>query len=141
MSRSGYVDGICGQEEQWAHIRWRGAVWSATRGRRGQQMLRELRAALDAMPEKRLITDDLISADGELCALGALGAKRGLPLGSFDPEDTAQVADAFGIADALAREIVFMNDECGFYRETPEARWVRMREWVDRQLMTPNREI
>lgn len=52
MSRSGYVD----DGEQWDMIRWRGAVNSAIRGKRGQAFLRELRDALDAMPEKRLVS-------------------------------------------------------------------------------------
>ena len=36
----------------------------------------------------------------------------------------------FGIAPALAREIVWENDEAGWYDETPESRWKRMRAWV-----------
>jgi hypothetical protein len=41
MSRSGYSDDCDG----WALIRWRGAVNSAIKGRRGQQALREIVAA------------------------------------------------------------------------------------------------
>jgi hypothetical protein len=37
MSRSGYSDDL----ENWSLIRWRGAVASAIRGRRGQAFLRE----------------------------------------------------------------------------------------------------
>ena len=48
MSRSGYSDDI---DDNWAHIMWRGRVASSIRGKRGQAMLRELLAALDAMPE------------------------------------------------------------------------------------------
>jgi hypothetical protein len=40
------------------------------RGRKGQAVLREVRAALLAMPEKRLIAGDLLK-DGEVCAIGA----------------------------------------------------------------------
>ena len=57
MSRSGYVDDMC---DQWAMIRYRGAVRSAIRGRRGQAFLREMLAALDAMPEKRLTAGALV---------------------------------------------------------------------------------
>ena len=42
------------------------------------------------------------------------------------------------IAHALASEIVYMNDEALSWRcqeETPEARWVRMRAWVDAQIV------
>lgn len=59
MSRSGYSEDWDG--ENWTFIRWRGAVKSALRGKRGQAFLREALAALDAMPEKRLITHDLIA--------------------------------------------------------------------------------
>lgn len=37
MSRSGYTDDC---DDQWALIRWRGAVNSAIKGKRGQQALR-----------------------------------------------------------------------------------------------------
>ena len=57
MSRSGYVDDMC---DEWALIRYRGAVKSAIRGKRGQAFLREMLAALDAMPEKRLISGALV---------------------------------------------------------------------------------
>lgn len=139
MSRSGYIDDVDSQEAQWALIRWRGAVAASIRGRRGQALLRELRDALDAMPNKTLIADDLVSGDGDYCALGVLGAKRGLQkMNEIDPDDSDRVAGMFGIANALAREIVFENDEGGLFRETPEQRWRRMRAWVDTQLVPPN---
>jgi len=95
-------------------------------------MLRALLAALDAMPTKALAPDSLRTREGQVCALGALGAARGLDLESLNPNDTAEVAEAFGIARALAAEVVYENDERGPYeRETPEARWVRMRAWVE----------
>lgn len=125
MSRSGYVDDL----DQWELIRYRGAVASAIRGRRGQQFLRDMLEALDAMPEKRLITGELVTESGEYCALGVVGAARGLPLDAFDPYDHPRVALKLDIAEALSREITFENDEGGF-RESPEARWRRMRRWV-----------
>lgn len=59
MSRSGYSDDYDG--DNWDLIRWRGAVTSAIRGKRGQAFLREALAALDAMPEKQLIAGDLVA--------------------------------------------------------------------------------
>lgn len=59
MSRSGYSEDYDG--DHWDLIRWRGAVASSIRGKRGQAFLREALAALDAMPEKKLITGDLIA--------------------------------------------------------------------------------
>ena len=129
MSRSGYSDDT---EDQWAFICWRGAVASAIRGRRGQLLLTELLAALDAMPEKQLIAEEL-ERDGQFCTLGVLGHQRGISMESIDPEDYDQVAKAFGIANALAQEIEFMNDD--FWRsETTERRWTRMRAWVAAQI-------
>ena len=125
MNRSGYSDDC----DTWALIRWRGAVKSAIRGERCQRTLREILAALDTMPEKALAAEALGTAEGEYCPLGVLGASRGIDLTNIDPEDLGAVASAFGIAPALAREIVYENDD-SWHKETPHARWYRMREWV-----------
>ena len=122
MSRSGYSDD-CENLQL-----WRGAVDRATFGARGQAFLRRLLAALDAMPTKRLITGVIKSSTGQVCALGAL-----------DPdapyEDAEDLARHFGIARALAAEIVYENDEFPLWRsETPEQRWERMRDWVAKQI-------
>ncbi|RVT95215.1 hypothetical protein EOD42_16655 [Rhodovarius crocodyli] len=129
MSRSEYSDAC----EGWALIRWRGAVKAAMRGNRGIAFLREALAALDAMPTKRLISDHL-HAKGEVCLIGAVGVARGVSMERIDPEDADCVSTAFGIAPAMAREIVFMNDEAGSWRETPEQRFCRMREWLVREI-------
>lgn len=136
MSRSGYSDDCDG----WALIRWRGAVSSAMRGKRGQAFLRELLETLDAMPERRLLAITINTNEG-VCALGSVTRARGIDtsdLDSIDPYDDAgdsgeALAKRLGIASAMAREIVFMNDE-GWYGETPEGRWNRMRAWVAEQL-------
>ncbi len=95
MSRSGYSE----DGDQWQMIKWRGAVASAFRGRRGQAFLREMRDALDALPVKRLLRDELVQ---------------------------------FGIAHAMACEIMYENDEReAAYNETPEQRFVRMWRWVE----------
>jgi len=125
MSRSGYSDGV----ENWSLIRWRGQVASAIRGKRGQAFLRELVTALEEMPEKKLIRNELKTQTGEVCALGAVGVKRGIKLESIDPEDYETVGQAFGIAHQLAQEIVWENDECS-YGETPEDRWNRIYKWA-----------
>jgi hypothetical protein len=158
MSRSGYTDD---QEDQWAFIRYRGAVTSAIRGKRGQAFLREMLASLDAMPDKRLITgalvfdgqpdipwnpyphedvivggDQLVTGRGEVvrvgdvCAIGSVGIARGLDMSGVDPHDPPQVSGAFGISEALAREIVYENDEGCYRPETPEQRFERMRNWI-----------
>lgn len=125
MGRSGYseIDG-------WELIRWRGAVASAIRGKRGQSFLREMLAALDALPEKILITDEL-EKDGDVCALGSVGKARGLDMSKIDYEDPHTVAEAFGIPRALAAEIEFINDDDFGYRgTTPADRFQAVRKWI-----------
>jgi hypothetical protein len=129
MSRSGYSDDC----EGWDLIRWRGAVASAIRGKRGQAFLRELLAALDALPEKRLIANTL-EEEGAYCAIGSVGRLRGVDMSGVDPEYREQVAQTFGVAEALAAEIMYENDEGGHWKETPEERFQRMRAWVVKQL-------
>jgi hypothetical protein len=90
-------------------------------------------AALDAMPEKRPITDSL-QKDGDVCALGAVGKVRGIEMSKIDPEDRDAVADAFDIAPALAQEIAYQNDEYLGEDQTPEQLWKSMRKWVGSQI-------
>lgn len=130
MSRSGYADDM--DEDRLAL--WRGAVASAIRGKRGQRLLQDMAEAMDKMPEKVLIAHEL-EADGDHCALGVVGRERGIDLKSIDPEDYWYVAKQFDIAEALSREIVFINDEVGNYDETPQRRWIRVRRWVDENLI------
>ena len=100
MSRSGYSDDCDG----WALIRWRGAVNSAIRGARGQSLLRELLAALDAMEVKELVAHEFQAA-GSFCALGVVGTKRGIDVAPLIDYDRSDVATVFGIAEALAAAV------------------------------------
>lgn len=132
MSRSGYSDDY--DFDNWAQILWRGTVASSIRGKRGQAFLRDLIAALDTMPEKRLIKHDLINRRGAVCAIGSVGVARGIDMTGIDPEDYERIADTFGVASPLVREIEFMNDEDFFdggkWTDDPEERWQRMRAWA-----------
>lgn len=129
MSRSGYDE-----DDPRLIAMWRGRVASATRGARGQAFFRDLLAKLDAMSEKRLIADVLVDGT-DRCALGvALGEKADDTETNgyeFDPE---YIAVDLNIAECLAREVVFKNDEVGPPDETPEARWIRVRAWVERSI-------
>ena len=135
MSRSGYTDDC----EYFAM--WRGQVASAIRGKRGQQFLRELADGMDAMPVKELIANDLV-VDGQFCAMGVVGAKRGVDMEDIDADEPDKVARAFNIAPQMAQEIAYINDECGgnyktdengrwrYAPDTPAERWNRVRKWV-----------
>jgi hypothetical protein len=91
-----------------------------------------LLAALDAMPDKSLIANEL-EEDGGVCAIGSLGKARGVDMSKLDPEEPEAVAAAFDIATCLAQEVVYMNDEVNWH-ETPGQRWERMRAWVVKQI-------
>ena len=129
MSRSGYSDDL----DTWTRIKWRGQVASVIRGKHGQAFLRELIAALEAMPVKRLISGALQTEAGEVCALGALGVHRKIDLTDVDTYDYDELAETFGIRHQLIQEIEFENDENCFGR-TPEQRWQDMHEWALQQL-------
>ena len=128
MSRSSYSEDY----ETWDWIRWRGAVASAIRGKRGQLFLKEMVAAMDQLKEKRLIADTLCKR-GEFCAIGTVGAARQMEM-KVDDFDRERIAQMFGISPALAAEIMFMNDEA-VLSETPEQRFTRVRAWADQQLI------
>ena len=130
MSRSGYIDDC----EHWQLIRWRGAVASAIKGKRGQEFLYEMLHALAALPEHKLIANDL-EKDGCVCAIGAVGKARGLDMSKLDPEDHDSVAAFFGIPHALACEIMWLNDDA-YWRQTPEERFTQMRGWIENNLRT-----
>lgn len=131
MSRSGYSDDCDGPEI----YLWRGAVEKAIKGKRGQALLKDMAKALDSMPIKRLISNELVTKEGEVCALGAVAKERCIDTFKVDPEDSEGISALFNIAPALAKEIVYENDEAFWSTETPEMRWQRMRKWVDNNLM------
>jgi hypothetical protein len=146
MGRSGYSDDF-GDDGEYPLALYRQAVRSAITGQRGQGLLRRLRDALDAMPTKRLITNAIKDESGDVCAFGALD-----PSAPSTPHDedywddgsnAEELANHFGIARALAAEIVFQNDEALSWRcqdETPEQRWKRMRAWVEQQIVQPRND-
>jgi len=131
MSRSGYCDDF-GSDDPLALGRYRAQVASAIRGKRGQALLRELLDALDAMPEKRLVAGAL-ETEGQFCALGVVGHARGLNLASIDTYDIETLGPTFDIAEQLAREIMWVNDD-----HVSDWKWVQVevcgpiQTWQDR---------
>lgn len=138
MSRSGYLDDGDWDYDEWSMIRWSGAVKSAIRGARGQAFLKDLASALDALPEKRLAAGSLVTPAGEVCALGAVGRARGMNIEAIDPEDNEAVASAFGISDALAREVMYQNDDR--FARSDEQRFGDVRRWAASQIKAPKKE-
>ncbi len=132
MSRSGYND----EGDNWDMIRWRGAVHSAIRGKRGQAFLRELLAAMDALPVKELIAGEL-EEHGQVCALGAVGKARGYDMHAEGWDlDGNTMAMVFGIPSSLAAEIMFINDDdFGYNTQTPAWRFYQVKCWAERQLV------
>lgn len=129
MSRSGYTDDCC--EDPLMYGRWRAQVLSAIRGARGQAFLRELAAAMDAMPEKVLIANELVDEHGDCCTIGVVCKSRGLDVSKVDYDEPEEVGALVGIARQMAAEIEYENDEGFYYDESPEHRWQRMRKWVE----------
>lgn len=137
MSRSGYIEPGDPEEEKLCNI-YRGTVKKAIKGKRGQAILKELLAHLDAMPVKELIANDFAS-EGSYCSLGLVGEKRGLDLSGIDPEDDSdgvdKLASMFNIDPSLVREIMFINDEIFTRQDGPSTlRWITVRNWVSSQI-------
>ena len=138
MNRAGYTD----DDSAYPVALWRGAVASSIRGVRGQALLRDLLAALDAMPVKELVANKL-ETDGSFCTLGAVCHAKGIDMKDIDPEDNDHwrtLSKRLNIARPLVREIEYENDEGDWERawngraESSAHRWERMRAWVMEQI-------
>lgn len=138
MSRSGYTDDC-----EYLGL-WRGTVERSIRGKRGQAILKELKEALLAMPEKKLCSEFFANAEtGEVCALGAVALKRRLDSGMErslamveiekkypEYDDAEMVCKEFNISSALAKEITYINDEYYNRHATPEQRYANVLKWT-----------
>lgn len=130
-------------------------LWEANqerciRGRKGQAALYELEAALLALPEKRLITDELENAAGDVCAIGALARFKGkdnprvvydsgqptLANGEILPDEveeaTLDTARELGVPRLVALAVVRENDDDNYYpiATTPEQRYEKVLGWT-----------
>ena len=125
MSRSGYE--ACDEDEA---DEWHRRLMDTIASPEGQTFLRELAAALDALPDKALIADELIDEAGDCCAIGAVCKSRGIEQ-ELD-NDTEFVAELLGAPHLLVAEIIDQND--GYRIDAPDTRWQRMRRWVDKRI-------
>ncbi len=129
MSRSGYSD-----EGDYYEL-YRANVERTIASKKGQTFLKELAQLMDAMPEKKLIANELINEKGECCTIGVFCKAKNIDVTGIDVGDGDEVGRAVGITGMLAREIEYMNDEYVWKVETPEQRWERMRKWVDKNIL------
>jgi hypothetical protein len=132
--------------EPWMEGQAAGALRSAIRGRRGQQLLRDLVAGLDALPVPELAAGALEDPEtGCVCALGAVRLQRGqeaVPL-RFDPSDPdvdwRELAEPFDISETLANAVVGQN-EYGSQSNDEQSRrrrWLSVRAWAVGNLIAP----
>jgi len=109
-------------------------------GNKGQQSLRELEAALLALPSKRLIAHRLDNGE-DVCAIGALVRYKHISPVS-DPEfEMENVGIECGMPQLVAWKIVEINDtfDCRYEGNrrvdyTPEERYEKVLNWVREQL-------
>jgi len=124
---------------------WQSMYQRSTRGKKGQRNLHDFIAALDAMPEKRLIRDAEVEKlyDEEkdeyvvvgVCAVACFAAAKGGDARYFGEEDdsdifsTAELGKSYGLSWTMAWEMARANDGT-FAGLTPQERWQAMRDWA-----------
>jgi hypothetical protein len=132
--------------EPWMEGQAAGALQSAIRGRRGQRLLRDLIAGLDALPVPELAAGALEDPEtGCVCALGAVRLQRGpeaVPL-RFDPTDEdvdwRELAKPFNISETLANAVVSQNEYASERNDeqSRRRRWLSVRAWAVGHLIAP----
>ena len=115
---------------------YRANVDRAIAGKRGQALLREMVQALDDLPVQ-VLTANAFEDCGEVCSLGAVALHRDLEHVLHEESEPAEVGEVFGVAECLAAEVMFMNDEGSLHTETAAERWTRMRRWASSNEVTP----
>lgn len=104
-------------DDEYAHLAWaryENNLRRAIAGKKGQRVLRDLRAALLALPERRLIEGDLATPAGEVCLIGALVAYK--------------KAEANGVpVDVAARALADVDPEPwdGYERDAETGRYTK----------------
>lgn len=124
--------------------RYEAAKLSTLRGRRGQAFLRELVAALDALPQPELSEGALGDRrTGCVCALGAVALAQGDSFddlakdnGNWGPDEAAEW---YSISPTLANEIISANDDWrdGNTVDVRRSRWRHVRSWAVSHLIKP----
>lgn len=90
---------------------WQANCRRSLQGKTGQQELRELEAALAALPVKRLIHGALEDEHGGVCAIAAYAKHKGHDISKADPEDESDIVGIeAGMPRLVAWKVVEMND-------------------------------
>ena len=121
MGRTSWSEDYADDDPAAANL-FQGNLKRSLRGRAGQAALRELEAALLAMPEKALYADVFAEPSGEVCALGAVAVARKQAQGlsrdealatcaDVDPYDSEEECEALGFPRLVAQAVVWENDE------------------------------
>lgn len=143
MSRF-WNDGEYDGNEEFRRGAWAENSRRAFASKKGLKMLRELRDALAALPERRLLggqfaniwheDDDSIRV-GDVCAIGALAKYKGFEFTShhgsedFDGFETAAIARSLGMSYVMGYDLAYRNDET--YGSLGESeRWWTMYGWL-----------
>lgn len=129
-------------------------------GVKGQQALRDLRDALLALPDRKLISGRLADEHGCVCTVGALALHRRVlqgerpedvleHLAAMIPQDlvdydsweceerTARVGESIGLKRMMAVALAGKNDDWYADDKTPEQRFERVLRWVESKIKEP----
>lgn len=107
--------------------RWENNLRRAITGKRGQKVLRELREALLALPERRLVAGDLATPEGEVCTVGAYVAWKKAQDEGVAVTDAAK---ALAAVDPEEWDGYERNPETGAYQQRVSAEWLRDGYWT-----------
>ena len=123
---------------------WQANCRRSRQGKKGQAALRELEAALMALPDKRIQKDVFVETSGEACAIGALMIHRNVSCGmprqqaiaecaKLDPDDTEKHGVSIGLPRLVAWSVAVENDDEWKIR-TPEERYLHMLAWIRKEM-------
>jgi hypothetical protein len=146
MSRSSYSDDYGDDFPGQADL-YRANVERSIRSKQGQARLRELHEALLAMPVKELQADIFAeeSPQGpQVCALGqwAVAQCQGdmTKAHALVPRDEDDYGTWLRLKDfcwpkLVVFEVVYMNDDEDYHRESSAQRYQRVLTWVEQQIL------
>lgn len=128
---------------------WQANCERSLKGKKGQASLRDLEAALLALPSPRLIAGELQNKAGEVCAIGALAKFKGheCPIVAYgldefgdteiDPIDvesaTIDLAKTLGVPRMVAIAVAAEND-AAWVKLDSEQRYQRVLAWVRQEI-------